>query len=118
MRRRATVVLVRGKKVLLVKDRGKHHFSLPGGAIRKGEPTVAAAARELFEELGLPAEKVIRRRDCDFRSPYTEHKVCVIEATKQPHLRGHELKEFLWWDTKKPIKKYPHVGIIMQKLFS
>jgi len=47
MRQRGVAVVIRHGEVLLVRDKGKHRFSLPGGAIKKGEPTVSAAAREL-----------------------------------------------------------------------
>jgi len=116
MRKRGTAVVIRDGKVLLVRDRGRHHFSLPGGAIKKGEPTVSAAARELYEELGLKAIKVTRLRGCDFKGSVSEHKVCLIEASGEPHLRGHELDKFIWWDMKKEIQVYAHVKNIFKKV--
>ncbi len=38
MRKRSTAVVIRDGKVLLVRDKGRHHFSLPGGGIKKEEP--------------------------------------------------------------------------------
>ncbi len=108
--------MTRHGKVLLVRDRGRHHYSLPGGAVKKGEPTVSAATRELYEELGLHAFKVTRLRQCDFRGAVSEHKVCLIQATGEPRLRGHELDKFLWWDMKKPILVYTHVKNIIKKI--
>ena len=67
-RRRGTALVIRKGKVLLVRDKGKSRFSLPGGGINKGEPTVSAAARELYEELGMRPQKVIRLHHCDFES--------------------------------------------------
>lgn len=116
MRKRATAVVIRNGKVLLVRDRGRHRFSLPGGAIKRGEPTVSAAARELYEELGLYAVKVTRLRECDFRGAVSEHKVCLIQASGEPHLRGHELNKFIWWDMKEPIPIYAHVKNILKKI--
>ena len=116
MRKRGTAVVIRDGKVLLVKDKGRHHFSLPGGGINKGEPTVSAAARELYEELGLTATKVVRLRECDFRGSLSEHKVCLIHASGEPHLRGHELDKFIWWDMGKPIPVYAHVMNILKKV--
>jgi 8-oxo-dGTP pyrophosphatase MutT (NUDIX family) len=116
MRQRGVAVVIRHGEVLLVRDKGKHRFSLPGGAIKKGEPTVSAAARELYEELGLKAVKATRRRDYDFRGAVSKHRVCLIQASGNPHLRGHELDKFVWWDMKKPIPVYAHVQHILRKL--
>jgi len=116
MRQRGVAVVIRHGEVLLVRDKGKHRFSLPGGAIKKGEPTVSAAARELYEELGLKAVKATRRRDCDFRGAVSKHRVCLIQASGAPHLKGHELDKFIWWDMKKPIPVYAHVQHILRKL--
>ena len=116
MRQRGTAVVIRDGKILLVRDRGKHHFSLPGGATKKGEPTVSAAARELYEELGLNVVKVTRLRECDFKGSVSEHKVCLIEASGEPHLRGHELDKFMWWDMKESVPIYAHVKGILSKI--
>ena len=116
MRKRGTAVVIRDGKVLLVRDKGRHHFSLPGGAIKKGEPTVSAAARELYEELGLKAIKVTRLRGYDFKGSVSEHKVCLIQASGEPHLRGHELDKFIWWDMNERIPIYAHVKSILKKI--
>ena len=116
MRPRGTAVVIRYGRVLLVRDRGKHRFSLPGGGIKPGEPSVSAAARELREELGLTATKVERRSDVDFKGRPSMHKVCLVQAAGKPHLKGHELDKFIWWDMKKPIPIYPHVKVILRKM--
>ena len=116
MRQRGVAVVVRRGKVLLVRGKGRHNYSLPGGAIKKGEPTVSAAARELYEELGLKAVKATRRRDCDFRGTVSNHRVCLIQASGRPHLRGHELDKFIWWDMKKTIPVYAHVKKILERI--
>ena len=115
MRNRGTAVVIRHGKILLVRDKGRHHFSLPGGAAKKGEPTTSTAARELYEELGLSAVKVTRLRQCDFRGSVSIHKVCLIEASGEPYLRGHELDKFIWWDMNKPVPVYAHVKNILKK---
>ena len=116
LRVRATAVVIRDGNVLLVRDRGKHRFSLPGGGIKKGEPTTSAAARELYEELGLKAINVKREPACDFRGSASNHKVCLIEANGKPHLRGNELDEFIWWDMKKHIPMFTHIKAILSKI--
>jgi len=116
LRQRGVAVVIRHGEVLLVRDRGKHNFSLPGGGIKRGEHTVSAAARELYEELGLKAINVQRLRHCDFKGAVSLHKVCLIEANGEPHLRGHELDKFIWWDMKKQIPAYAHVKVILHKM--
>ena len=37
-RKRATAIVVRDDKLLLVKDKGKRKLSLPGGGVNRGEP--------------------------------------------------------------------------------
>jgi len=115
MRQRGAAVVIRDGKVLLVRDKGRHHFSLPGGGIKKGEPAVSAAARELYEELGLHVVNVKRLRGCDFKGSLSEHKVCLIEANGEPHLRGHELDKFIWWDMEEPVPVYAHVKNILKR---
>ncbi len=115
MRQRGTAVVIRHNKVLLVRDKGARSFSLPGGELKKGEPTVSAAARELYEELGLKAITVTRRRDCDFKGSLSQHKVCLVEASGDPYLKGHELDKFIWWDRKEAIPVYAHVKKILEQ---
>lgn len=113
LRSRGTAVVIRGGKVLLVRDRGKHYFSLPGGGIKVNEPATSAAGRELFEELGLSPTQITRMHYCDFKGSASHHKVCLIEARGEPRLKGHELDKFVWWDMKKDIPVFSHVKVIL-----
>lgn len=118
LRQRGVAVVIQRGKLLLVRDKGKPRYSLPGGAIKKGEPTVAAAARELYEELGLKAVSIRRLQQCDFRGSASMHRVCLVtEVDGKPRLRGHELDKFRWWNMKEPIPPvYAHVKGILKKL--
>jgi 8-oxo-dGTP pyrophosphatase MutT (NUDIX family) len=116
MRARGTAVVFRNGKVLLVRDRGKHRFSLPGGGTQPNEPSMGAAVRELFEELGMSARKAERVFECDFEGSLSKHKVSLIETDDEPRLRGKELDKFIWWDMKTDVPRYAHVDQILKKL--
>ena len=115
LRKRATAVVIKNGKVLLVRDKGKRNFSLPGGGIHRDEPTLSAAIRELYEETGLRATKAIRLRDCDYKGSKNEHKVCLIEANGKVRLK-HEIDRFVWWDMRQTLPVYPHVRYILSKV--
>lgn len=52
----ALVVLWHGDRVLMVYERERACWELPGGGIESGESPRAAAVRELWEETGQPLE--------------------------------------------------------------
>lgn len=120
LRKRGVAVVLRHDKVLLVKDKGKHHYSLPGGGVHTHESSYQAAARELYEETGLEAIKLTWLGS--FKSPVTEHKAFLIEAGGHVHLKGRgnkgggELGSYMWWDMKSPIPVYGHVKVILNML--
>jgi len=115
-RKRATVIVLKDGKVLLVKDRGVRAFSLPGGKIEKGESTVEAATRELYEETGIETKKAVRLKECDYESKFNYHKVCFIEAKNyEINLNKSELKDYMWWDTHAELAMYNHVKIVISK---
>ncbi|MCH7653590.1 MAG: NUDIX domain-containing protein, partial [Chloroflexi bacterium] len=49
-RQRATAILIRDGDLLLVRDRDRSSFALPGGGVDPGELPISAVARELYEE--------------------------------------------------------------------
>lgn len=115
MRQRATAIIINNGKVLLVRDRGHHQFSLPGGGINKNEPSISAAAREVYEELGMHVTAVRRLPECDFKGSLSQHHVCVVEASGSPKIKGHELDKVIWWDMKESVPVYEHVTYILSR---
>ncbi len=113
---RGTVLVFKNHHVLLVRDKGKTRYSLPGGGVNENEPSMAAAVRELFEELGMSARKAERLFRCDCEGSLSKHKVTLIETDGEPRLRGKELDKFIWWDMKSEIPRYSHVDRILKKL--
>jgi 8-oxo-dGTP diphosphatase len=116
MKTRGTTVVIRDGKVLLVRDKGHKNFSLPGGGVNKNEPPLAAAVRELYEELRMSARKAERLFRCDFKGTASEHKVSLVETDDQPKLGDKELVEFIWWDRRRDVSRYAHVDQILKAL--
>ena len=111
-RRRSTAVVIRDDKVLLVRDRGQQLFSLPGGGIERGERSINAATRELFEETSLRTLKI--ERLFDHESEHTSHRVFLVEAEGNATV-GKELSAIMWWDRKSEVPRFRHVDDILQK---
>jgi 8-oxo-dGTP diphosphatase len=115
LRKRGVAVVIRHGRVLLVKDRGKHHFSLPGGGVHRGERSYQTAARELQEETGLRAKKTTYIGSFDGAA--SEHKAYLIEADGHVRLKNSgELVAYTWWDLKTHVPVYAHVKVILDIL--
>jgi 8-oxo-dGTP pyrophosphatase MutT (NUDIX family) len=118
-RQRATAIVISGDgRVLLVRDRGRHRYSLPGGGQRHGESIERAAARELFEELGMRAVSVHRVPAADFRGTVSDHRACLVQAAGRPYIRSrHELDDYIWWNMRDRVPTYGHVQGILSRLY-
>jgi ADP-ribose pyrophosphatase YjhB (NUDIX family) len=115
MRRRGTAIVERDGKILLVRDKHKHRYSLPGGAAKKGEPAIAAAIRELYEECRMNTVCAKRRFDCDHKGTLSHHKVSLLISEDEPQIKANELDDYMWWDTVDDIPRYAHVDEILKK---
>ena len=115
-RQRATAVVVRHGKYLVVRDKGSSHYSLPGGGIERGEPALAAAAREIYEETGLTPVKA------EFlfthRGTVNEHQVIRVDVENQGRVRlqRKEIDAYEWWDGRSNLPVNSHVRDILAKL--
>ena len=118
-RYRATAVIFRDGKVLLVRDKGKNDFSFPGGGFKQHETTIQAGIREVCgEELGgvkvLSAERL---RHCDLDGRRACHKVCQLVIQGEPYInRPEEIDKVIWWDMKSELPVQGHVKYILSKL--
>ena len=113
-RQRATALVVREGKYLVVRDRGRQRYSLPGGGINRGEAALTAACREVGEELGIRAYKAERLFDYESPDSVNRHKVVLVLAGGKPRLNDRELDSFRWWDGREPLQVFPSVRRIIE----
>ena len=103
IRYRATSIVARNGKVLLLREPQDTEFHLPGGGIEPGELPISAAARELHEETGLEASRLEYLFDycelwgIDSRYDGQVHHVFSAGADGEVALSA-EHSEFVWWD--------------------
>lgn len=117
-RLRATAVVQQEGLILLVRDKGKAIFSLPGGGVKEREPSIAAAIRELYEELGLQTKHATRSSHADYDGLKSRHLVSQITIPEGSKilLDKRELVEYLWWDGLPGPRIYPHVTEIINSI--
>ena len=110
LRDRATCVVLRDGKLLLVADHTMKYM-LPGGGVDPGETIEAAAVRELLEETGLVATRTAHLYV--FETASNRHHVFAVEADgplDEDEVRSAgEIHGFLWWDMESDVPVYPSV---------
>ena len=112
LRDRATAVVIRDGKVLLVHG-FTPTFAMPGGGIEPGESPADAAQRELLEETSLKTT----HNEFQFilETAIHRHHVFLVEAEGEVKM-GPEISEFRWWDRKESLPIYSHVESILERL--
>jgi hypothetical protein len=114
-RYRASALVFVNDKLLLVRDRGKRDYSLPGGGYKPKESTIEACPRELREEVGgLFVKSVERLKQCDFNGIRARHKVALIKASGKPYVKSKEIDKVILWNMKENIKVQGHVRRILK----
>ena len=111
-RQRATALLIRDGKYLLVQEKGQDRYSMPGGGIEQGEAALTAACRELGEGVGLKAYRAERLFDYTNEGSFNDHKVVLVYAGGEPRINDRELESSRWWDGRERLPLYPHVASI------
>jgi 8-oxo-dGTP pyrophosphatase MutT (NUDIX family) len=107
------VVVVLGDAVLLVFDRHRRRWELPGGTREAGETPGAAAVRELAEETGVRTTDLVFAAvvEFDLRQP-SRHEGAAVYRTDLPApprlLGDDEIGGFRWWDPRVPPGKDVH----------
>ena len=94
MKKRATVVCRRGKRILLV-ARSESKWALPGGILKRGEHRSDAALRELKEETRLTGKSA--KYLFDFRGKQKHHHVFSCEISNRDKARpSNEISRCRW----------------------
>lgn len=96
---------------MLVRDRGRRTFALPGGGIEEGEHADDAVVRELLEETSLNAVSV--NHLFTFGGKHNDHEVFHVETTGDVKI-SKEVEGFTWWDGLDGTPVFPHVRGILE----
>ena len=115
LRDRATCIVTRDDKLLLVSD-SQSIFMLPGGGVDPGETLRSAAIRELREETGLVAACMKYLHVVE--TSKNRCHIFVVEVKGEVDVSGGECHGFLWWDMETELPIYPHVSLIRDWLRS
>ena len=114
-RQRATAIVVRDGRILVVRDKFRPAFMLPGGGIDEGESPEVAVARELKEETTLKATAVQYLFTHDGK--YNHHHVFRLEAVGDVDISHDPLVvEFAWWNGGPDVPVHPHVNAILDRM--
>ncbi|MCP2257345.1 ADP-ribose pyrophosphatase YjhB, NUDIX family [Streptoalloteichus tenebrarius] len=102
------VVAVHDHRSVMVFDRRREQWELPGGMIDPGETPALAAARELAEETGIVGARLQPAALVEFalaRPPRRERAAIFRTALPRPPalVTNDEVSAFLWWDPRSPV---------------
>ena len=114
-RQRATAIVIRDGRILVVRDKFRPAFMLPGGGIDAGESPETAVARELTEETTLTSTAVQYLFTHDGK--YNHHHVFSVQADGNVDISHDPLVvEYAWWDGGPDVPVHPHVNAILDRM--
>jgi ADP-ribose pyrophosphatase YjhB (NUDIX family) len=108
---KAAGIIVRNRKLLVERSKGKKFFIAPGGSIEAGETAKQALVRELMEEFQIEVEEEDLVTFGTFRAAAAgqEDKVVEMEAFTVNHWLGeptadNEVEEVAWVTSRTHLK--------------
>ena len=112
---RATALIVRDGRLLLVRNKGERRYSLPGGRMRSKESPTDAAIRQVALKTGLQPFDVERLPDCDTETANSRHHVVRMDVAGSVVLNKREVSEYKWWDGNPGMRLNEHVPVVVGK---
>ena len=102
------VVVVLTNTILMIFDRWRQQWELPGGMREPGETPRQTATRELTEETGIESVDLhfAALAEFDLRSPPRREYAAIYrtDLPATPHLVvNDEAANFHWWDPRSPL---------------
>lgn len=101
----ALVALWHQEKILLIQSSYRRAYSLPGGYVKRGEPAIAAASRELREELSIDIAPTALRHAWHGSRPF-EHRRDTLDIfeldLEAPFHLAVDGRELVWAGWKTP----------------
>ncbi|MFP3963052.1 NUDIX hydrolase [Actinomadura fulvescens] len=98
-----------GPHLLLVYDRFRQQWELPGGGIDPGEAPLQAAVRELYEESGLDLPALVLAGYARFwlstppRQEYAAVYTADVAERHDDFTPNEEIGAIRWWDATTPL---------------
>ncbi|MDE2940227.1 MAG: NUDIX domain-containing protein [Chloroflexota bacterium] len=108
---RATAVVVKEGKILLVKHNRENQWALPGGRVTATEEPSRRAVLEVAEETGLLIDNPIFVGR--YAGTVAAHQIFLAQGNGDPKPNRRELRDVCWWDGKTPLDVEQHVNAIM-----
>lgn len=122
VRVRATAIVIKAGRALLLREPEDSGFHLPGGGVESGELPIAAVARELHEETGLEATRVeylfTYYEDWSKEGRrYSGQDYYVFQVGFAGEIAlGPEIEEYTWWGRSADVPLQEHVQPILSRL--
>lgn len=103
---KVAALIIKDKKLLLVRERGKNIFLLPGGKRKIGESDEQTLRRELMEELDTDI------KDMNYYGTFSDRfgviriiaYMCDVHGAMKP---GSEIEEMTWVDSSSDLRVHP-----------
>ncbi|ERJ12455.1 NUDIX hydrolase [Haloplasma contractile] len=102
---KVAAVIRKDNQILLKKNLGDKHYSLPSGSVRFGETTDYAIKRSLFEDLNIKVkvEKLlsINENFFDYQTDEYHEVLFVYLCEVNEEIEVHEYEDFDWHELNK-----------------
>lgn len=102
-------IIIKDRKFLITRTKGKNFFVSPGGKLEKGETVIEALERELKEELDIQIDIESLEDFGNFyalaqgqEDKYIQMNVFIVKKWKGEIKPSREIEEIMWIDSNFP----------------